>query len=149
MRDWLFTFPWHIEQRSITLGTILSSNDLAAVRSLAIKEAVDSAILDKLKGKPIGWFNYLKEHLNVQISQQNREIFIERKAARDALEHHDGVIDLSYRDKAGVAVRYAVGDLFEPDDISIDELYDVVVRIVSEISSAALLELNRLNTGGN
>lgn len=143
MRIWLTAFPQIADGRSITLATILSSSDWAVTRQLAIEEAINAAILDKLKGKPVGWFAFLKTHMAIQPDANDIKLFYERKAARDVLEHHDGIVDPGYVDKAGSAARFAVGELFDPNDTEVDEVYDLIKRLITSSTSDAGEELHR------
>ena len=137
LKLWLTRFPEIVEEKSVTLTVILNSNDLAQLRLQAISEAVDSAILDRMKEKPARWFFFLKRHLGCTLGEGHIARFVERKAARDVLEHHDGLVDISYVQKAGAAGSFAVGDLFEPNDKEIDLLYDLVVGLINQIAADA------------
>jgi len=137
LKLWLLRFPEIVEEKSITLAAILESNDLAELKSQAISQAVDAAILSRMMNKPSKWFSYLKQHLGATLSEDETAVFVEQKASRDVLEHHDGVVDASYLEKAGQAAKYAVGDLIEPDDQTIDGLYDLVLGLISRVAADA------------
>jgi hypothetical protein len=133
----LIAFPHLVEEKSITLATLLAAADLAEARQRAIAEAVESAISKKMLGKPAGWFTYLRENLGSTATKTDSERFIERKAARDVLEHHNGIVDASYLSKAGSAAAFSQGHLIEPDDVAINELYNPVTRLINAIAGDA------------
>jgi hypothetical protein len=137
LRAWLTEFPAAVTAKSITLGEVLAGNDLPDLKSRAIVEAVEGTILDKLKAKPAAWFGYLRTHLGCRRTTGEIEHFAERKAARDVLEHHDGVVDDGYVEKAGNAAVFTLGDHFEPDDAAIDSLYDFVRSLITAIADDA------------
>ena len=137
LRLWLHEFPRTAEGKSITLVEILAATDLADVKARATAAAVEATILDKLKSKPTAWFTYLRKHLGCTTDDATVARFAERKAARDVLEHHDGLVDPSYVDKSAGAAFYAAGELIEPDDAAIDALYDMVRGLIVQIATDA------------
>jgi hypothetical protein len=147
LRVWLLAHPKLLEEKAITLATLLDSTDLAETRQRAIREACESAILKRLLGKPASWFSYLKSLVGSRISAADGEAFAEHKAARDVLEHHDGIVDEGYLRNAGKAARYASGDLIEPGDAAIDDLYDLVTRLIHKIAADAERKISRPSTG--
>jgi hypothetical protein len=140
LRAWLSAFPDIVNGKTVTLETVRSSNDLAAVQKAAIEQAVESKLLDLLKGRPAGWFTFLNTHLETRVDPADASAFSERKAARDVLEHHNGVVDASYAVKAGSAAVFQTGDFFDPDDRTIDGLYDLVKRLIVQVSTDAELQ---------
>jgi hypothetical protein len=137
LRVWLRRFPGIVDAKSIPLSEILLSNDLTDIQSRATREAVESTILGKLKEKPLNWFTYVREHCGFAFSRGEVERFVERKAARDVLEHHDGQVDPSYVQKAATAAVYKAGDLVEPTDSDLDDLYDLTLKLILQIAGDA------------
>lgn len=133
---WLRAHPELVEERSITLATLLACTTLAEAKATAVDEAVTAAVLKRMYGRPAGWFAFLRDHAGGRAAKADVDRFVERKAARDALEHNDGLVGDAYADKAGPAAAYAVGDLVEPDDAAIDDLYELVLRLVAEAGAA-------------
>lgn len=144
LKVWLTRFPQIVDEKSITLSAILESNDLTELKAQAISQAVDAAVLGRMMGKPAKWFVFLKQHLGCTLDPKAVTRFIERKAARDVLEHHGGAVDASYCEKAGAAAEFAVGDLIEPDDDEIDALYDLIAVLIKQISGDAVNKLAAL-----
>jgi hypothetical protein len=97
-----------------------------------------------MKGKPAGWIMFLKTHMAVHLDANDVARFCERKAARDVLEHHNGIVDPSYLEKVGSVAQFKVGDLFDPDDAAVDEVYDLVKGLIARSASDAEQELGRL-----
>jgi hypothetical protein len=138
LRVWLTRFPSIVDGRSIPLAEILSATDLAGVMARAIAAAVDATIFDKLKARPATWFAVLRQILGCTIPGAGVAAFAERKAARDALEHHDGVVDPAYLIKAREAALLPVGSTFEPDDATIDALHAMVGDLIRRIAADAI-----------
>ena len=137
LQNWLTDKPQSLHEKSVTIRTILSSTDLAAVQSAAIREAVDSTVADKLFGKPEKWFRYLRTTIDPQIGSPGEEFFVEMKARRDILEHHGGIVEASYAEKAGKAARYKRGDQIELTEADVDDAYTLVCSLVLSTTDLA------------
>jgi hypothetical protein len=134
IRVWLAKHTQSLSGKSVTIGTILSTGDLAAVQAAAIEEAIQAAISDKLFGRPEKWFNYLRTLFGSEggIVQSRQVDFGELKARRDVLEHHDGKVESIYIDKAKTASKYAAGDVVEITNADVDEAYSLVRDLIVE-----------------
>ena len=138
LRVWFARFPKAIDGKSIPLADIRIATDLADVVARATAAAIDATVLDKLKGRPASWFTYLRHNLGCKTPAGDVARFAERKAVRDALEHHDGVIDPGYPEKAREAAQLPVRSLFEPDDAPIDALHAMVRERITGIAEDAV-----------
>jgi hypothetical protein len=140
IRVWLTGNPQSLQGRSITVETILSSKDLAALKAAAIEEAVAAVISDKLFGRPEKWFNYLKSVVGAKVGAfaNDQLSFSEFKARRDALEHHDGKIESAYLEKAKAAARYKLGDMVEISEANVDEAYELIRSLVLSTADAVM-----------
>ena len=59
------------------------------------------------------------------------------KAARDCLEHNRGVINRDYLDKAGIAARYAEGELVQIDEPYLMGCFALLRGVVEAMAAAA------------
>ena len=135
---WLRAHPDLIVEKSITLASLLASTDLTEAKATAVDEAATTAVLQRMYGKPAGWFAFLRTHAGVQLAKADVDAFVERKAARDVLEHNEGVVNDVYAEKAGPAAAFAADDLVEPDDAGIDALYDLALRLLGDAAADAV-----------
>ncbi len=134
---WLRAHPELVEERSITLATLLACTSLAEAKAKAVDEAVVTAVLKRMHGKPAGWFAFLRVHAGCRAAAADVDAFAERKAARDVLEHNEGVVNDVYAEKAGPAAAFVADDLVEPDDAAIDALYDMTLRLAGGVAADA------------
>lgn len=67
----------------------------------------------------------------------------EIKAARDILEHNAGVVNETYRKKAGKSARYEIGEHVEIDDAYHLESWRLIKKVVRDVTSAAIVRLSQ------
>jgi hypothetical protein len=140
LRLWLTDKPALLSARGSTVGAVLSGTDLAKVQAAVIAEAVESTILDKLKGKPDGWIRYLSTNLSVKLKVGDTALFIEMKARRDASEYHNGNVDYTYLKNSGSSARYNLADVIDVIDVSnddVDEAYTLIHRMIASSATDA------------
>ena len=137
---WLGQFPESVFAKSITLATLLGATDLDSAKKLAIKEAVDATVMKILLGKPKGWFSYLRANLGCNSPASTVDSFVERKAARDILEHHNGEVDDSYLGKAGDGAIFKLGEEIVTDDLAIDRLYELIKNLITQVADDACVK---------
>jgi hypothetical protein len=113
VRVWLIDKPQLISEKALNLGTLLGSRSLQEAQAAAISEAVESTIADKMYGRPEKWLKYVRTNLGLDFSAASQAEFLEMKARRDVLEHHNGIVDASYQDKAREARKFQVGEKIE------------------------------------
>jgi hypothetical protein len=131
--------PGEIEGKSVTVEDILSSSSLAEAKDRVIRRAVDATIRDKAYQKPEKWFNFCQRlYGDKGATTQDIEALVEIKATRDLLEHAGGKVNQEYLDKAGGRSRAEVGTRIPVDENYLEEAYDLVVRLVNNISALAI-----------
>lgn len=65
----------------------------------------------------------------------------EIKAARDILEHNDGVANDVYLRKASRKARFALGETVEIDNVYLLESWQLIRKVVADLSAAAVARL--------
>ena len=69
--------------------------------------------------------------------RDQRTRLYEMKAARDCLEHNQGVINRDYLNKAGTASAYAEGDLVQIDEPYLMECFTLLRDVTVAMAGAA------------
>jgi hypothetical protein len=141
LRAWLATYPDLLSKKAINVATLLASQNLAQVQAAAVREAVESTIMDKMYGRPEKWFNYLKEVLDVRFAAADEASFVEMKARRDVLEHNGGIVEAAYLEKAKAAARHRLGDRIQLADPDVDETLRVTSQLISQVAVSAITKL--------
>lgn len=141
LREWLASRPELLAEKALNVGTLLASQTLAEAQAAAVREAIDATIADRMYGRPDKWFNYLKKNVGVYFDAADESSFVEMKARRDVLEHHDGIVEATYVDKAKAAARYAVGEPIQLADEDVDEAFRLTRRLVQHVTASAVATL--------
>jgi len=138
LRLWLLNNTELIAAKGLNVGTLLESQTLEEAQDAAVREAVESTIVDKMLGRPEKWFGYLKNQLRLRLDGRGEASFCEMKARRDVLEHNSGIVNAAYIDKAKVAPKYKVGDDVQLKDQDVDEAYHVTLHLIDAIAASAI-----------
>jgi hypothetical protein len=141
LRLWLTDQTSLISGKALTIATILAAPSLTDLRNAAIAGAVEVTILAKLQGKPESWFQYLKENLGAAHGPGDEASFVEMKARRDVLEHHDGIVEATYLRKSQASARYRVGDAVDVQDSDVDDTHAFVLRLIDATVVSAVAKL--------
>ena len=125
--------------KQLTLKTVLAGTSLEDLQRRAVAEAVEKTVGDVLYDKPEYWFNKFDILFGAQVaSTTDVENFAEAKATRDVLEHAGGRVGHQYVKKAGRASRFIEGDLVDVGTVYHDATFNLVRRLVAELSDAAI-----------
>ena len=92
-------------------------------------------------GRPDKWFNYLKKNLGAQFLVQDESSFIEMKARRDVLEHNNGIVEVTYREKAKAAAKFDLGSLVKLTEQDIDEAHHLIQRLITDAGVSVIARL--------
>jgi hypothetical protein len=138
LRVWLPVHHEFLTEKALTLATLLASKSLSEAQQAAIREAVEDTIADKMYGRPEKWFSYLRRVFGIRFDAADESSFIEMKARRDELEHHAGIVEATYAEKAKAAARYNVGDQIQLSDGDVDEAYQLVRKLTDELAGFAI-----------
>jgi len=135
LRRWLLTYPENLGKKQVDFKTILKAQD---------KDAITQFVVDKERNEvtyktPAEWFENLEGIAKLGVPATDEiQRFAEAKASRDILVHNRGVANTIYVSKAGSLARYPVGDRIEiPGDYH-REVWELLRKMVVEISAAAI-----------
>lgn len=132
--------PWPFSEKQLNFGSVIR----AATREEVISGVVLKQ-LNELKYESMReWFVAMNRALKLDCPGEDEvDALTEIKATRDILEHNAGVVNETYRRKAGKNARYEVGQQIELDDGYHLESWRLIKKVVSDISSAAIGRLSR------
>ncbi len=135
LRLWLTAYPLSLGKRSVDLKTILDLPDKDAITQVVVKKELNEVFYDR----PAGWFAYLEEKVNLGCPTLDEvDQVAEIKASRDILVHNRGIANKTYEWKAGRRARYRDGERMEIPETYHRESWDLLKKLVSDISDAAI-----------
>jgi hypothetical protein len=132
--------PWQFSERQLDFGTVLK----AASRD-EIVAGVILRQLNELKYEHVReWFTAVNKAVKLDCPAEDEiDALAEIKAARDILEHNEGVVNEVYRRKAGKRARYEVGEHVELEDSYHLESWRLIKKVVREVTTAAIGRLSK------
>ena len=134
LRLWLTAYPRSLGKKTIDFRTVLEAPDRDAIIQLMIRKELNELSYDR----PAGWFAYLEEKAKLGCpTTVEIERFTEAKAARDVLAHNRGIVNATYRFKAGRLARFAEGDRVEITERYHRSTWELTGKLVAEIADAA------------
>jgi hypothetical protein len=126
--------PWQFSERQLDFGTVLKAGSRDEVISGLILRQLNELQYENLRE----WFVAMNKAVKLDCPAEDEiEALAEIKAARDILEHNAGVVNETYRRKAGKTARYGVGDHIEIDDGYHLESWMLIKNVVRDLTSAA------------
>jgi hypothetical protein len=150
IRPWLTAYPEDIdlnfdpatgqrrdkkqEEVQIPLSRPLHLRDFSAI----LGGLIEHLVRDLTYERPEKWFRYIESRIRLgcpDATQQAKPY--EMKAARDCMEHNQGVINRDYLNKAGTAARYDEGALAQIDEPYLMECFTSLRDIVVATAGAA------------
>jgi len=133
--------PRHLAQKKqIEVGVALSAADRDALVLLIAERELNELKYDR----PKAWFDYLNRIMKLGCPTDDEiERIAEMKAARDLLIHNSGIVNQTYRDKAGTKARYVVGDKLVIDRPYFDDCWVLAKKLVDDIAAAAKRRLSK------
>lgn len=130
--------PHQFAQRRLTLGDVLAAAD----RDEVISDALHSQLHDLRFAQPREWFAALERAVGLGCpAAVEIDRLAEMKAARDLLEHNEGVVNETYLRKAGSQARYPLGDFVEIDDPYHFGCWLLTRKVVADVAAAATARL--------
>ena len=122
------------EEVQIPLSRLLHLRDCTAI----LGGLIDHVVRDLTYERPDRWFRYLDSRLSLGCPDDTqRAQLYEMKAARDCLEHNQGVINRDYLNKAGTAKRYDEGDLVQIDEPYLMECFTLLRDVTVAMAGSA------------
>lgn len=101
LHAWLSVHPSGIpnkKDKPVDLATILNAADKNALIQLVVDRELDGLRYMR----PAAWFRYLNDRVNLsRPTDEQIERLAEIKASRDILVHNRGIVNETYREKAG------------------------------------------------
>jgi len=135
LRLWLTAYPGSLGKRTIEYQAILNLPDKDAITRLVIDRELNEVSFQR----PANWFAYLEERARLGCPAADEvERIAEAKASRDVLVHNRGVINATYRLKAGRLARFAAGERIEVAEPYHREIWELVGKVVNDLAVAAL-----------
>jgi hypothetical protein len=135
LRSILLSYPQRLSEKEIKFRVVLSVPDLTAL----IGRVVDHELNQLKYEKPSDWFAYL-EGIAKLGSPGPAEIarISEIKAARDILEHNQGIANAVYITKAGKEARYREGGKIVIADAYHRSSWELLKKAVRDMAAAGM-----------
>ena len=138
LRLWLLAYPRNLMGKKVDFKVVLDAPDKDAITL----EVVNKELNDVLYERPTGWFAYLEEKVKLGCpSADEVDRIAEAKASRDVLVHNRGIAGKTYVSKSGNLARYQEGERIEIAQHYHRETWELIRKVVSDISDAAIAKL--------
>jgi hypothetical protein len=122
------------EEVQVPLSRLLHLRDCNAI----LGGLIERVVRDLAYERPDKWFRYLDNRLSLGCPDATqRAKLYEMKAARDCLEHNQGMVNRDYLNKAGAAQRYAEGDLVQIDEPYLMECFTLLQDVTAAMAGVA------------
>lgn len=123
------------EEIQIPLSEILDAAD----RDEILATVVERILRDLAHQRPALWFRFLDNRVNLGCPDEAQRIALcEMKAARDVLEHNRGLVREEYREKAGPAARYVVGETIQIEEPYLLQCFELLRDVLKAMADAAV-----------
>jgi hypothetical protein len=138
LRLWLMAYPQNLMGKKVDFRVVLTAPDKDAIT----REVVDRELNEVLYERPAGWFTYLEDRAKLGCPSPGEiERIAEAKASRDVLVHSRGVAGKTYVLKTGNLARYKDGDRIEIPEQYHRETWELIRKVVADVSDAAIVKL--------
>ncbi len=132
--------PWPFSQRQLDFRTVLEAASRDEIISAVILKQLNELKYEQLRE----WFVAINKAVKLDCpSEDEIDALAEIKAARDVLEHNAGIVNETYRRKAGKRARYEIGDFVELEDAYYLESWRLIKKVVRDVTSAAVDRLSK------
>jgi hypothetical protein len=138
LRLWLMAYPQNLFGKKVDFKTVFDASDKDAITSLLVGKELNEILYER----PTAWFLYLEDKAKlgcptpIEIDQ-----IAEAKASRDVLAHNQGVASKTYVTKAGKLARYKDGQRIDISEAYHRQTWELVRKVVSDISNAAIAKV--------
>jgi hypothetical protein len=123
------------EEIQISLSEVLDAADRDEILAIV----AERILRDLAYQRPAHWFRFLDNRVNLDCPDETqRSALCEMKAARDVIEHNRGLIGEDYREKAGPAARYAVGETIQIEEPYLLECFELLRDVFHAMADAAV-----------
>jgi hypothetical protein len=118
----------------IRLSRLLHQRDMSEI----FRELIVKTVRDKTYERPEKWFRYIEVRLGLGCPSASQQASLfEMKAARDCIEHNQGVINRDYLDKSGNAGRYKEGNRVQIDEPYLLGCFTLLQNVIVEMAEVA------------
>jgi len=139
LRLWLTAYPQSLGGKKVDFKAVLDAADKAEITQLVVSKELNEILYDR----PTGWFAYLEDKVKLGCPSENeKERIAEAKASRDVLVHNRGIASKTYEAKAGNLARFKDGDKIEIPEYYHRETWELIRKMVAEISDAAIVKVS-------
>jgi hypothetical protein len=135
LRLWLTAYPQSLGKKMVDFKTILEQPDKDAITGLVVRKELNEVLYER----PTEWFTYLEDKAKLGCPTQDEiERIAEAKASRDVLVHNKGIANKIDESKAGKLARFHEGDRISIPEHYHRETWELIRKVVSDVSSAAI-----------
>ena len=132
--------PWQFSERQLDFGTVFKATSRDEIVSGVILRQLNEPRYEHLRE----WFAAVNKAVKLGCPDDDEiDALAEIKAARDLLEHNAGVVNETYRKKAGKKARYGLGEHVEFEDAYHLESWRLIKKVVRDVTSAAIGRLSQ------
>ncbi|MHB1562237.1 MAG: hypothetical protein ACYC61_32730 [Isosphaeraceae bacterium] len=122
------------EEVQVPLSRLLHLRDCAPI----LDGLIERTVRDLTYERPEKWFRYIENRVSLGCPDRSETArLFEMKAARDCLEHNQGVINRDYLEKAGTAARFAEGAPVRIDEPYLMGCFALLRGVVEAMAAAA------------
>jgi hypothetical protein len=138
-RIWLAHEPRPLSDMPVTFGDVLKAGSLDSLKNELINKRLNKKSYDSVSD----WFKDGEKLMNLGCPTADQIAgLVEMKASRDVLEHRRGIVDATYRFKAGAKARYSVdGGRVEVPEYYLRDSWTLVKTITAEMTAAAVAKV--------
>jgi hypothetical protein len=130
--------PWQFARKQLEFEAVLAAGDRDEIISDVILRQLNELKYDQLRA----WFVVMNKTVKLDLPTEDEiDALAEVKATRDILEHNAGVVNETYRRKAGRKARYAIGDRVRIDDAYHLDSWRLIKKVMADVSTAAVAKL--------
>jgi hypothetical protein len=132
--------PRQFSERRLDFGSVLKAASRDEIISGVIQRQLNELRYEHLRD----WFTAADRAVKLDCpAEEEIDALAEIKAARDILEHNAGVVNATYRRKAGKKAPYEVGDHVELDDAYHLDSWRLIKKVVRDVTSGAIGRLSK------
>lgn len=127
--------PWPFARKQLEFGTVLTAADRDEIIAGVLAKELNELKYDNVRA----WFAAVDKALSLGCPTLDAiDTLAEIKAARDVLEHNDGIVNAIYLRKAGAKARLPLGEVLEVEDDYQLASWQLMQKTLDDLLTAAL-----------
>ncbi|WP_435011284.1 hypothetical protein P12x_002591 [Tundrisphaera lichenicola] len=135
---WLTAYPQSLGRKTVDFKVVLESLDKEAITRHVVKKELNEILYDR----PTAWFAYLEDKVKLGCPSAGEiERVAEAKASRDILVHNRKIANRTYELKSGQLARFREGQRLDIPEPYHRETWELIRKVVGDISNAAIAKL--------